>query len=159
MDTTCLRSTRRWCYLRSLFVACCGQASNGAHSSCTWFPELRVTINRDLLEWPGMFENREDDIHVIEKWDVKKRVDSMLRQFCPRLGCIQPACPSHCTYFVTHPAILRLLPIAHDHEWNREVKPTLNNDSLRQRIKKNCNNMCFILEGDEFIVSAAVSQR
>ncbi|KAF9788577.1 hypothetical protein BJ322DRAFT_1183241 [Thelephora terrestris] len=93
---------------------------------------------RDLLEWPGMLKKTKDDILVIEKWDVVSRVDSMLRQFCPFLSCIQPACPSH----------------AHDRELNRNVKPTLNNSSLRQRIKSACDNMCFAFEGDEYIDAA-----
>jgi len=29
----------------------------------------------------------------------------------------------------------------------------LNNDSLRQRAGRNCNNMCFTQENDEYIVS------
>lgn len=44
------------------------------------------------------------------------------------------------------------LPAAHDRELNRNVKPTLNNDSLRLKAKKNCKNMCFTLESDEYIV-------
>ena len=58
-------------------------------------PVLRMTIVRDLPEWLGMPKKTKDNVHVIEKWDVVSRVDSMLRQFCPLLSCIQPACPSH----------------------------------------------------------------
>ena len=61
------------------------------------FPTLRVTIVRDILEWPGALKDTGGDVRVIEKWDVVSRVDSMLRQFCPLLNCIQPACPSHST--------------------------------------------------------------
>ncbi|KAF9652388.1 SET domain-containing protein [Thelephora ganbajun] len=105
------------------------------HVSSPCPPALRVTIVRDLLEWPGMLRNTGDDVHVTEKWDVISRVDSMLRQFCPLLGCIQSACPSH----------------VHDRKLNRNIRPMLNNDSLRQGAKKSCNNMCFTLESDDYI--------
>jgi len=69
----------------------------------TCLPTLLVTIVRDLLEWPGMLKDKGEGVRVIRKWDVVSRVDSMLRQFCPLLGCIQPACPSHSMYPITHP--------------------------------------------------------
>lgn len=72
-------------------------------ASCTRLPAPRVTIVRDLLEWPVMLKNTGDGVHVIEKWDVRLRVNSMLQQFCPLLGCIQSACPSHGLRFVTRP--------------------------------------------------------
>lgn len=64
-------------------------------------PACRVKTFRDLLEWPGALKNTEGSVHAIEKWDVMSRVDSMLRQFCPLLGCIQPVCPSHSTCSIT----------------------------------------------------------
>jgi hypothetical protein len=77
----------------------------------------------------------------------------MLRLFCPLLGCIQPACPSHSTCIITHFALVKPLPAANDdRELNRNAKPLLNNDSLRLKAKKNCKNMCFTLESDEYIV-------
>lgn len=51
-------------------------------------------------------------------------------------------------------SLLNVKPLlaVHDREFNRNVKPTLNNDSLRLKVKKNCKNMCFTLESDEYIV-------
>lgn len=120
--------------------------------TCTHLHAFQVTPVRDMLEWPGMIKNMGDSLRGIEKWDVASRVDSMLRQFCPLLGCIQPACPSHSTWSIAHPILLQPSPSAHDHKLNQNVTPTLNNDSLRQRTKKNCRNMCFRLESDEYIV-------
>lgn len=125
---------------------------------CTRFPTLRVIPIRDLLEWPGMLKNTRDDIDLIKKCDVQSRVDSMLGKFCPLLGCIQPVCPSHSMCSVTYSTLHQLLPIAHDRELNRNIKPTLNNGSLRQRIKKNCNNLCFELESEEYVVRVAAGR-
>lgn len=125
---------------------------------CTCLPVLRMTVDRDLLEWPGMVKNPGDDVHVTEKWDVVSRVDSMLRQFCPLLGCIQSACPSHSTCSVTYFTVHQPLATVHDRVLNRNVKPTLNDDALRQRIRKTCNNMCFAVESDEYIVRATIHQ-
>lgn len=111
-----------------------------------------MNIVRDLLEWPGMLKDTGDGVRVTEKWDIVSRVDSMLRQFCPLLGCVQSACPSHSTFSVVRLTLFKLLLAVHDHKLNRDVKPALSNDSLRQRAKKNCNNLCFTLESDEYIV-------
>jgi hypothetical protein len=116
------------------------------------FPTLRVTIVRDVPEWPGILKNMKDGVRVVEKWDVVSRVDSMLEQFCPLLNCIQPACPSHSTCSITHSTLVQPLPLAHDRKLTRDVKPMLNNDSLRQRVKKDCKNMCIARESDEYIV-------
>jgi hypothetical protein len=109
-------------------------------------------VVRDLLEWPEMLKSSEDDIPVIEKWDVAARVDSMLRQFCPLLGCIQSACPSHSACSVAYPTLVKLLSTAHDRKLDSNVKPTLSNDSLRLKAKHSCDNNCFTLESDEYIV-------
>lgn len=71
-----------------------------------YLPTLPLIVARDLLEWPGMLKDTGDGVRTVEKWDVVSRVDSMLRQFCPLLGCIQPACPSHSTRTVTQPNIV-----------------------------------------------------
>lgn len=99
-----------------------------------------------------MLKNAGGDIRVIERWDVASRVDSMLRQFCPLLNCIQPACHSHSTRFIMYITLFQPLPVAHDRKLNRDVKPVLSGDSLRQRVKRNCNNTCFVRESDEYIV-------
>lgn len=119
-------------------------------------PVPRMTVVSDLPEWPGMPKKTKNDVHVIEKWDVVSRVDSMLRQFCPLLSCIQPECPSHGMYPVTWLTLHQPLPIAYDRKLNRNAKPTLNTSTLRQRIEQPCNNMCFTLEGDEYIVRATI---
>ena len=51
-----------------------------------------------------------------------------------------------------HRTSVKPLPAAHNYELGPNVKPKLNDDSLRLRAKKNCNNMCFMLESDEYIV-------
>ena len=105
-----------------------------------------------------MLKSAEDDIRVTEKWDVAARVDSMLRQFCPLLGCIQPACPSHSACFITYPTLVKPLPTVHDHKLDSNVKPTLNNDSLRLKAKHSCDNKCFTLESDEYIVRGSTTR-
>lgn len=79
-------------------------------ASRTCLPTLQVTIVRDLLEWPGMLKNTGNAVDVIEKWDVRKRVDSMLQQFCPLLGCIHSACPAHSTCSLTFSTLRQPLP-------------------------------------------------
>ena len=93
-----------------------------------------------------------DDVRATEKWDVAARVDSMLRQFCPLLGCVQSACPSHSACFITYPTLVKPLPTVHHRKLDSNVKPTLNNDSLRLKARHSCKNKCFTLESDEYIV-------
>ena len=133
-------------------MVCFGHANNGV--CLEYVRTLRVTVIRDLLEWPGMLKNTGDGVRVIEKWDVVSRVDSMLRQFCPLLNCIQSACPSHSTCYITLSTPAQPLSVAHDRKLSRDIKPMLYNHSLRQRVKKNCKNMCFTQESDEYIVRA-----
>lgn len=76
----------------------------------TYLPARRVTIDRDSLEWPGTLKNTGEDVRVTQRWDVASRVDSMLRQFCPHLNCIQPACPSHGTHAIAHRVIAQPRP-------------------------------------------------
>jgi hypothetical protein len=99
-----------------------------------------------------MVKNAGDNVRVIEKWDVVARVESMLRSFCPLLNCIQSACPSHSMHPVRRSSLYQPPSVAHDRKLKRDVEPTLNNASLRQLIKESCNNMCFTLENDEYIV-------
>lgn len=134
-------------------MVCFGCANNGARTPLV-FPALRMTIFRDFPEWPGILKNTKDGVRAVEKWDVVSRVDSMLEQFCPLLNCIQPACPSHSTSSITRSTLVQPLPLAHDGKLTRDVKPMLNNDSLRQRVKKDCKNMCIARESDEYIVRA-----